>query len=190
MYLAARSELGAARRLLDAGCGTGWWLEQLARSEHTHATLTGLELLPERAEAARQRAPDAVVEVGDARRLPFATDRFDVVFLFTVLSSLAATEDAAVALGEAARVLAPGGVLVVWEPRLLNPFNRRTLLIRSRVLHQAFPAARIESRTLTLFPPLARRLGDATNRLYPKLAQIAVLRTHRLWTIRFTPPSS
>jgi hypothetical protein len=84
-------------------------------------------------------------------------------------------------LEEARRVLAPGGTLLVYEPRIPNPLNRRTRHIRRDELAR-LGGTRFES--ITLLPGLARRLGPVTERVYPTLARITVLRSHRLavWT--------
>jgi SAM-dependent methyltransferase len=175
---AAGDSIRAATEILDIGCGSGWWLEQL--SSDATAKLHGLELLPERADAAARRVPHAEIAVGDARELHYEDGRFTVVTLFTVLSSLAGAPDAQTAILEARRVLAPGGRLLIWEPRVANPFNPSTMLIGRRSLSSALAGMDVQTRTTTVFPPLARRLGRRTQALYPRLARIRALRTHRL----------
>ncbi len=143
---------GAEGDLLDAGCGTGWWLARLRASGVAAERLHGLDVLAARAEAAAAAVPGADVRTGDVRALPYEDGRFAAVFLFTVLSSLAGQSDVAAAVAEARRVLAPGGALVVWEPRVPNPLNRHTRLVRARELGPG-----VESRTLTPLPWLIRR---------------------------------
>ena len=184
----AGGALFSAREILDLGCGSGWWLRRLADDDRVTATLRGLELLPERVTAARTRVPEAAIALGDARALPYPDRSLDVVTLFTVLSSLPAWEDAESALREAQRVLRPGGMLLVWEPRLSNPLNRNTVFVEDRRLRHALGSARIEARTTTVFPALARRLGSRTDRLYPWLARVRLLRTHRLVCARVAGP--
>ncbi len=176
----AGSSLLRAARILDVGCGSGWWLARLADDPQVSATLEGLELLPERQAAAAERVPDATITLGDARRLPYGNRRFDVVTMFTVLSSLASVADALAAFGEALRVVGPSGVLLVWEPRLPNPLNRHTLSITGGMLREAAGDRRVALRTTTVLPPVARRLGKRTGSLYPRLARIGPLRSHRL----------
>ncbi len=176
----AGRELRGARQILDIGCGTGWWLAHLAADKRVGGALHGVDLLPERAAAARRRIPAAAVVVGDVRALPYPSAGFEAVTAFTLLSSLPSRRDVALALAQARRVLAPGGVLIVWEPRWPNPLNRATLLVDRRLLARGLAGARTRTRTTTVVPALARRLGAATDRAYPDLARIPALRTHRL----------
>ena len=101
-----------------------------------------------------------------------------------VLSSLPGRSDAELALQDAWRVLAPDGVLLVWEPRLPNPLNQHTTLIGRDLLRRATAGAKIDFRPTTVLPALARRLGGRTEDLYPRLARIAAIRTHRLACVR------
>ena len=43
---------------------------------------------------------------------------------------------------------------------------------------ELFPSYRAEVRSLTVAPPLARRLGGATGTLYPLLARVPLVRSH------------
>ena len=179
----AAPELRATGRILDLGCGTGWWLRTLAEAGIDPARLEGVDLLPARVEAARRVLPGARVAVGDARRLELDDARFSLVLLFTVISSLASATEVRAALGEARRMLAPGALLLIYEPRLANPLNRHTRTLRDRDLDAAALSPR-EQRTLTLLPALARRLGARTGERYPGLARFRPLRTHRLVSYR------
>ena len=89
------------------------------------------------------------------------------------------------ALAEAKQVLQPGGLLLIYEPRVINPFNRHSPA-RGRRARRRRPRAR-EQLSLTLLPPLARRLGARTEARYERLARVPQLRTHRL--IYFRAPA-
>jgi ubiquinone/menaquinone biosynthesis C-methylase UbiE len=101
------------RDVLDVGCGDGVYARAAARAG---AHVTGLDRSTEAVSAARARAESdglAVdLQVGDAGALPFPADRFDVVLAVTVLCFV---EKPAQAVAEMARVLRPGGVLVLGE---------------------------------------------------------------------------
>jgi len=184
--------LAPGSSILDIGCGAGWWLERLAGDDQEAGaptrSLTGLELLPDRAAAARRRVPTADVRIGDARLLPFAPDSFDAVTLFTVLSSMNTTGDVERALSEARRVLRPGGTLLVWEPRIRNPFNPHVRLISRRLLLCCLAGDHVRMRPTTVVPVLSRRLGRRAPRLYPRLASVKPLLTHRLVCARKLGP--
>jgi ubiquinone/menaquinone biosynthesis C-methylase UbiE len=165
--------------VLDVGCGSGWFLEALVEHGADPGRLQGVDLLDGRIAEARRRLPDSRFELADARRLPFPESRFDTVLMLTLLSSLPDRPSVASALTEARRVLAPGGTLLVYEQRVPNPLNRHTIFISRRMLSSALGGDPEELR-LTVLPPLARRLGGRTDRLYPRLARIGPLLTHRL----------
>ena len=161
--------------MLDAGCGTGWWLERLAAGGVPPERLYGVDLLGDRAAAAARRVPGATVLTADATSLPFDDARFTAVTLFVVLSSLPNAEAVGAVLEEARRVLAPGRPLLIWEPRIPSA-NRGTRWIRRGELVRSLGQLDADE-ALTVLPPLARRLGGRTAALYPRLA---ALRTHRL----------
>jgi SAM-dependent methyltransferase len=170
--------LGGEGLVLDAGCGTGWWLGRLAREGLEPARLAGVDLLPERVRAAREHVPGARIVQGDLRRLPLTDGSCGAVLLFTVLSAMGSRADVRAALGEVRRVLAPGGVVAVWEPRVLTA-NRHTRLVGLGELREGLDGE-LTVRSLTLAPPLARRVG----RMYGVLAGVPLLRTHRLVLVR------
>lgn len=103
----------AGRHVLDVGCGDGAHVIAAARQG---ARAVGADRSPAMIGAARQRAAEAGLpaefRVADASALPFADGRFDVVLAVTVLCFV---RDAPGALREMARVLAPGGRLVLGE---------------------------------------------------------------------------
>jgi ubiquinone/menaquinone biosynthesis C-methylase UbiE len=164
--------------VLDVGCGSGWWLRDLARSGVSANRLHGVDLLPSRLEAAGREVPGAELRQADARALPWPDGRFRLVTLFLVLSSQASQEIQIGSLREALRVLAPGGDLFVWEPRIPNPANPATRLVRRATLRRAL-GEDITTEPVTLLPALARRLrpSEAT---YRRLARSRVLCSHRV----------
>jgi SAM-dependent methyltransferase len=95
-------------RILDAGCGSGRNMVELAR----HGDVTGVELSGTSVALARAREVGEVLE-GSLMDMPFAPDSFDLAVCLDVIEHL---EDDRGALQELRRVLAPGGVLLVTVP--------------------------------------------------------------------------
>ncbi len=103
----------AGRAVLDLGCGDGKLAVRLAA---LGALVVGLDSDPAMLRAAASRAAAAGVGVdfaaGRAQTLPFPDQRFDVVVTVTVLCFV---PDAEAAFREIARVLRPGGAVVIGE---------------------------------------------------------------------------
>lgn len=109
-------ELADGQRVLDCGCGMGFYL--LAMSRLRRLSLVGVDRDAGRA-AQAQGAADAALVRADFQRLPFAGGAFDRVLMSETLEHV---PDDRGALREAHRVLAPGGVLAVSVPHVAYPF--------------------------------------------------------------------
>src|SRR5438067_5422057 len=94
----------AGSDVLDLGCGAG----MLALLKRKGVTLTGIDLSPECARAARRNGYDATLTT-TLSNLPFSDASFDYVVSLDVLGHVGFEEKDAV-LGEIKRVLRPGGV--------------------------------------------------------------------------------
>jgi SAM-dependent methyltransferase len=104
-----RPAAGARLRVLDAGCGTGGLIANL----RTAAWRAGVEISSEGIRLARTRPRVALAQASVAA-LPFADETFDAVVSIDVLCHAGVEERQAVE--EAARVLRPGGRLLVQVP--------------------------------------------------------------------------
>jgi SAM-dependent methyltransferase len=113
----AGAVLDAARvapgtRVLDAGCGAGLLLV-LARLRGAHPS--GIDASAALIGVARERLPGADLREGDLESLPFGDARFDAV---TAVNTIFYASDMSNAMRELARVVRPGGRVVVtaWGP--------------------------------------------------------------------------
>ncbi|WP_345751870.1 class I SAM-dependent methyltransferase [Microbacterium rhizophilus] len=95
--------------VVDLGCGPGQWTDFL----HAHgAEISGVDPTPEFVAIARSRHPQLEFRAGDARRLDLPGGSVAGVLAWYSLIHLAPDELTA-ALAEIARVLRPGGALLV-----------------------------------------------------------------------------
>jgi demethylmenaquinone methyltransferase/2-methoxy-6-polyprenyl-1,4-benzoquinol methylase len=110
-------------RVLDVGCGTGFATAALAReSDDVHGVDQSPHQLARAFEKFGRRGP-VRFSLGDAERLPFADDSFDVVWSSGSIEYWPAPVET---LRELRRVAAPGGqVLVVGPDSPDGPIRRR-----------------------------------------------------------------
>ena len=108
----ALSRSPSPRRILDVGCGTGYLLRQLADRVPAAAELAGIDAAAAMIETARAAARDDRLRFSEAvaERIPFPAETFDLVVSTTSFDHWA---DQQAGLTECARVLAPGGHLVL-----------------------------------------------------------------------------
>jgi len=92
---------------LDLGCGEGRVSRDLAGRGHD---VTGVDASPTLIAAAAEAHPEGRYLIADAAGLPFGDGDFDVIVAYNMLMDVS---DLSGAVREAARVLAPGGRMVI-----------------------------------------------------------------------------
>ena len=165
--------------ILEVGCGTGNELSRLVAAGADPPRLSGIDLREGAIAEARRGVPEAQLVVGDASRLPYPDGSFDLVYQATALSSMPSRAMRDQVAAEMRRVVRPGGLIVSYD-FAWNPANRETVGIGSRELRRLFAGLPLEIHRVTLVPPLARWLGDHSERALRIAARIAPLRSHRL----------
>ena len=93
--------------ILDVGCGSGRFMQELSRRGVVH----GMDIAPEAIDLSRRRGIERLC-VGTAEHLPYRTGSFDAVSAADVVEHV----DDRVALTEIVRVLRPGGVALIHVP--------------------------------------------------------------------------
>lgn len=112
----ARRAAAVPRSFLDVGCGRGLLVDLFAEKGFA---AVGTQLSETAARAARARGAD--VRVGELRELALPAGSFGIVVVYHVLEHV---EAPLADLREAARILAPGGLLVVEVPSFARPGYR------------------------------------------------------------------
>ncbi|KRD99979.1 hypothetical protein ASE63_10805 [Bosea sp. Root381] len=100
------------RRIVDIGCGRGDLLNALAERG---AKVTGIDPDATALSVARRTAPGAILRQASAERLPFVDAAMHAALFVNSLHHVP-IPDMSRALGEAARIVAPGGSVIVVEP--------------------------------------------------------------------------
>lgn len=122
-----RSPLGWQQRLLDIGCGEGHYLQQLhdaGLAENGSLELAGIDVSKPAVRLSAKRKLGAQLAVINADALPFFERQFN-----TVLSVFAPLN-----VEEAARVLAPGGHLL-----MVGPGEHHLSTLAAHIYEQAMP---------------------------------------------------
>jgi ubiquinone/menaquinone biosynthesis C-methylase UbiE len=134
--------------VLDAGMGSGVLCERL---DAAGWTLTGVDISPAMVELARARLPHLVGRLrhGSVLDLTFAEASFDAAVCTGVLEYV--EDDLANAIGELARVVRPGGTVVVSLPN----YSSMQGIGRFRIF---YPSVRQAKHLLGRTPPPARRI--------------------------------
>ena len=144
--------------ILDIGCGTGGWLRTLLDWGAVPGRLHGIDLLADRIAVAKKLSPHIDFQVATAWPIPFDRCSMDLITANTVFSSII-DPDARVALAEEmARVLRHDGHIMIYEFRVSHPRNPDTVGIRKNEIQRLFPEFSLKTKSLTLAPPLARKV--------------------------------
>lgn len=121
-------EYAPGARVLEAGCGTGMILKEVAPVARQ---AIGVDISPGMLQQARARGLDVVH--GSVTHLPFSDGHFDLAYSFKVLAHV---ERIASAMGEMARVVRSGGHVIA---EFYNPWSLRYLVKRlkppTRIAH-------------------------------------------------------
>ena len=171
-------------RVLDVGCGRGdlldWFHERGVKAEN----LYGVDLLPKRIRIARETFPALNFLEGNAEQLAFPDDWFDLVLVFTVFSSILDVAMARNVAQNIERVLTSRGVVVWYDMRYSNPWNPAIRAMTKSRIRELFPSFELQLKPSSLLPNVVYRLGRLTDRIYPLLASIPMLRSHYIGLLR------
>jgi SAM-dependent methyltransferase len=150
------SRLARRRRVLDAGCGTGYGAAELARAA---VQVVGTDLSAEAVAYARRRygAPNLEFVQADCARLPFRDGAFDLAVSFELIEHL---DDWRSFLCELRRVLSPAGQCVISTPNRHTYAETRALTGPNPFHRHEFDFEEFREELQAVFPQVALYLQN------------------------------
>jgi ubiquinone/menaquinone biosynthesis C-methylase UbiE len=187
--LALLSRYGCAplntKKILEVGCGSGYWLREFIKWGARPENITGIDLLDNRIVEARQLCPAAVmIQCGSAARLALPDAILDLIIQSTVFTSILDSDMKQQIASEMLRVLKSDGLIVWYDYHVNNPWNPDVRGVKKKEIRRLFPDCRIELKRITLAPPLARWIAPRSWLLAYLLERIPLLCTHYIGIIR------
>ena len=174
----------AAARILDVGCGTGYWIRLLLQWGAQPDNMFGIDLVDERICDARRLCPERVhLECRNATSLPYPDDSFDLVLQSTVFTSITDENMKKRVALEMLRVLKPTGFIIWYDFLFDSPRNPHVRGVGMREIRTLFPGTVIHHRRITLVPPIGRLIGGYSRLAYDMLSRAKVFCTHCLCLI-------
>lgn len=168
-------------KLLEVGCGSGINLLGFIELGFNPENLTGIDLLQERVNKAKQSLPSQVEIIeGDALKFNCEPESFDIVFQSTVFTSILNEEFKKELADKMWTWVKTGGGILWYDFIYNNPSNPDVKGISFRKIKALFPKAEIYSQKISLAPPLGRFAGKISPSLYNILGLLPFLRTHVL----------
>ncbi len=123
----------AGKRVLDLGCGLGEYVRGFARQG---AEAFGCDVAQSRLAEARRRGSGDRLAGAAGEFLPYRSGSFDVVVLNEVIEHVS---DDRATMREVGRVLAPGGIAVLYAPNRLYPFETHGIYLGKRYIFGNIP---------------------------------------------------
>lgn len=171
-------------RVLDVGCGVGFWLREMVKWGAQPHQLTGVDLLPDRLAEAERRCPPGVTLVcGNAAAVEVPRESFDIVLQSMLFTSVLDAELRQAVARKMLDAVRPDGLILWYDYHVSNPRNRDVRGVSRAEIRALFPGCRIELRRVTLAAPLARVVARS-HAVHSLLHAVPFLRTHYLGVIR------
>jgi len=148
------------RKILEIGCGTGYWLREFIKWRVRPENIAGIDLLSDRIAEARRLCPEAVqLQCGNAAVLSFPDETFDLVLQSTVFTSVLDSGMKQRMAAEMLRVVKEEGLILWYDYHVNNPRNPDVRGVKRQEIYRLFPGCWVELRRITLAPPIARLIA-------------------------------
>ncbi|MFI5203085.1 MAG: class I SAM-dependent methyltransferase [Flavobacteriales bacterium] len=166
--------------MLEIGAGAGANINFFIRQGFKVENIYANELLESRLEGLKKNYPGVHLLPGNALLID-THKKFDLVFQSTVFTSILSDTIKKEMASKMLELLKPGGIVLWYDFTYNNPANKNVKGIPVSEIQALFGKNRIiETRKVTLAPPIGRRVG----RLYKLFNILPFLRTHVIAVIR------
>jgi SAM-dependent methyltransferase len=149
--------------VLDVGCGDGTTLLAFLRLGFAAGNLHGIDFQEERITRAKETCPSIHFAHGDATRLEFASESFDMVNEATMFIHSVDEELSRKIAGEMVRVTKPGGHILLCDWRYSKPGSAAHCALTQKRIAKLFEVGGKTSRcgvfAGALLPPIGRFLS-------------------------------
>ena len=178
----------SSQKILEVGCGSGYWLRRMIEWGAVPANVFGIDLLDDRIAAARETSPQKInLFCGSATELDFDQGNFDIVSQFTVFSSILDAPTKKKIAEEMLRVAKPAGLIIWFDYFIGNPRNPDVRGVTKNEIAALFPGCEVSLKRVLLAPPIARAIAPYSQILCSALSRVPLLCTHYLGAIQKRP---
>jgi ubiquinone/menaquinone biosynthesis C-methylase UbiE len=173
------------KKILEIGCGTGYWLREFIKWGARPENITGVDLLSDRVVEAKPLCPESVkILCTNAANLAFPNKTFDLALQSTVFTSILASDMKQQIASEMLRVVKEDGFILWYDYHANNPWNPDVRGVKKQEIYHLFPGCHIILQKITLAPPLVRLLAPYSWLACYVLGKIPWLCTHYLGVIQ------
>lgn len=176
-FLINNKNFSKRNEILDFGCGEGFIMDQLVNWGVDRDQLTGVDVSEKRIKKAKSRF-DSLKFLHINDKIPFSDDKFTLIVISTVFSSITSNSNRVFWAHEIDRVLKKGGAIIFYDMKVNNPFNFKTKKISKNELKNLFKNYSIKTKSLTVLPQLSRIISLFSPNIYPFLTKLRFLHTH------------
>jgi len=171
------------KKILDVGCGGGGELRNFIKYGAKPENLYGIDLLEDRIERAKYLSPNIEFRCGNAEKLPYPDEFFDIVMQFTMFTSILNDNMKRNIAKEMLRVLKEDGIILWYDFIYNNPRNPDVKGIGKSEILRLFPNCKFNFNKITLAPPIARAIAPYSYLASYLLEKLKFLNTHYLVVI-------
>lgn len=172
------------KTILDIGCGAGGMLRNFIQYGTIPGNLYGIDLIGERIKKAKEISANIHFIEGNASKLPYQSNFFDIISQYTVFTSIIDKDVKASVASEMIRVLRKSGIIVWYDMKISNPFDKNIKSIGKKEIIKMFPDCECVFYSVTLNPIISRILAKISVVFCSVIESLKIFNSHYFVIIR------